>query len=379
VVAEVAWVNGLGAVRALGRRGVHVIAVDHRPWALGFSSRYAAEKLVAPDPVADEDGFIAALAARGERLAGPVPVFATHDEHLNAIVRRSDELSSWYRIPAPGWETLRAIQNKAHQVKTAIASGVPVPETRFPQSAAEASAAAEEIGFPVLMKPAENIQFKRIHRRQAFLCETAAEVDAAYRHVEAHGPVLQEFVPGGDDGLYTLGSYLNADGEALGLFCGRKLRQTSEGIGTCRLGESVWVQRVVDDGLRLLRSLAFHGVSQVEFKLDPRSGEHKLIEVNPRLWQWHTLSGATGVDLTHIAYLDLVGTPPPPRRMAVEGRRWAITLGTGSFGGVPRPPYTDAVIAFDDPRPPATQIARIARRRFGRPARTSFRKSPYIT
>ena len=35
-------------------------------------------------------------------------------------------------------------------------------------------------------------------------------------------PMLQEFVPGSDDELYTLGSYLNADGEALGVFCGAK-------------------------------------------------------------------------------------------------------------------------------------------------------------
>ena len=80
------------------------------------------------------------------------------------------------------------------------------------------------------------------------------------------------------------------------------------------------------DGLRLLRALGFHGVSQVEFKLDPRTGEYKLIEVNPRLWQWHGLPRACGVDLTHIAYLDLVGRRPPPQRMTHEGRRWAISF-----------------------------------------------------
>jgi predicted ATP-grasp superfamily ATP-dependent carboligase len=378
-VAEVGWVNGLGAVRSLGRKGVPVIAVDHRPWALGFTSRYVSQKLVAPDPVIDEDGFIAALAELGKTLDGPVPLFATHDEHVNAAVQRVDEIGPSYRLPWPDWPTLEAIQRKRHQIDTAIACGVPVPETRHPRSAAEAAAAARELGFPVFLKPSDPVQFKRIYRRQAFRCDTPAELDTAYGHMEAYEPMLQEFVPGGDEGLYTLGSYLNADGVSLGLFCGRKLRQTREHMGSCRVGESVWVDRVVDDGLRLLRELGFRGVSQVEFKLDPRTGEYKLIEVNPRLWQWHSLSGACGADLTHIAYLDMIGTPPPPQRMTVEHRRWAITLMSGTRNGFQLPPYTDGVFAIDDMRPPATQIVRLVRKGVHRPVVAWFRKSRYIT
>ena len=66
VVVEVGWVNGLAAIRSLGRHGLRVLAVDHRPYALGFRSRYAEPRL-APDPLDDEDGFIAAL--HGDRRA----------------------------------------------------------------------------------------------------------------------------------------------------------------------------------------------------------------------------------------------------------------------------------------------------------------------
>ena len=41
VVCEVGWVNGLGAIRSLGRAGVPVVAVDHRDFAIGFRSSYA--------------------------------------------------------------------------------------------------------------------------------------------------------------------------------------------------------------------------------------------------------------------------------------------------------------------------------------------------
>jgi D-aspartate ligase len=360
VVADVGWVNGLAAIRSLGRHGVRALAVDHRPWALGFRSRYATP-VAAPDPVADEDGFVAALARLGKTLVGPVPAFATHDEHVNVLARRQADIGPAFRPCTPEWDVLEAIQSKRHQLEVAADAGVPVPGTRHPRSAAEARAAAEELGYPVLVKPSDPVGFKRMYNRQAFRCQSGAEVETAYAQAEAFTPMVQEYLPGGDEELYTLGSYLTADGQALGIFTGRKLRQTRQHMGVCRVAEAVWVPEVAEHGLALLRALRFRGISQVEFKRDPRTGEYKLIEVNPRLWQWHGLATACGVDLTHIAYLDLVGRPPAPARMTNEGRRWAITFMGGARHAIQRPPYTDALLARDDPRPALVQLARVAR------------------
>ena len=107
------------------------------------------------------------------------------------------------------------------------------------------------LGYPVLVKPAHPVGFKRKFNRQAFRAETAAEVDRAYGDAEDFVPMVQELIPGGDDELYSLGSYLREDGEPLGLFSGRKILQVPPVVGTCRVGESVWVQEVVDAGLRL--------------------------------------------------------------------------------------------------------------------------------
>jgi predicted ATP-grasp superfamily ATP-dependent carboligase len=173
--------------------------------------------------------------------------------------------------------------------------------------------------------------------------------------------MVQELLPGGDDELYTLGSYLAKDGEPLGLFCGRKLRQTPREIGNCRVGEAVWVDEVVEQGLTLLNRIGFHGISQVEFKRDPRDGRYKLMEVNPRLWQWHGLAAACGVDLVRIAYRDLLGDRPTPVRMRGAGKRWAISLMSGDGAAFQAPPYVDAVFAADDPKPALVQAARVLR------------------
>lgn len=357
VVAEVGWVNGLAAIRSLGRHGLRVLALDHRRFALGFRSRYA-EPHLAPDPLDDERGFIDALHTLAEETDDVLPVFPTHDEHLNSIARHADELAERYRFPFPSWQVLERVQSKRHQLETAEAIGFPVPRTFHPATREEALAAGEEVGYPLLVKPSANVDFKKLYKRQAFRCEDAAELEEAYALAAPHEPMVQEFVPGGDRELYTLGSYLTPEGEPLGLFCGRKLRQTRGYMGSARVGEAVWVDEVVDQGVELLRALSFHGISQVEVKRDPRDGRYKLIEVNPRLWQWHGLAAACGVDLPWIAYRHLTGDPLPAARMHSEGKLWSITIMAGSTNALQRRPYVDAVLARDDPKPFLLQLAR---------------------
>jgi predicted ATP-grasp superfamily ATP-dependent carboligase len=357
VVVDVGWVNGLAAVRSLGRAGIRVLALDHRPSALGFRSRYA-EPLLMPDPQ-DEETFVEFLAGLEVERA---PVFATHDEPLNAIARNAARLGERFLYPFPPWEVLGGIQSKRSQLEAAERAGIPAPRTAYPASAGEARAAAKRLGFPVLVKPSSTEGFKRRFKRQAFRCEGADEVERAYADTEPYEPMVQEVIPGGDGELYTLGSYLRADGEPLGLFCGRKLRQTPPGVGTCRVGEAVWVEEVVESGLKLLRELRFHGLSQVELKRDPRDGAYKLMEVNPRLFQWHGLAAACGVDLPLIAYRDLTGERVEPAATNGSRKRWAITLLPGESPAPQRPPYVDAVFALDDPKPALVQVARLLRR-----------------
>jgi D-aspartate ligase len=352
-VVDVGWVNGLAAIRSLGRAGIRVLALDHRPSALGFRSRYA-ERFLCADWHADPTRFIASIRALGE-----VVVFPTHDGQLNLIAQHLGDLQ--VLGPFPDWDILEQVQSKRAQLDHAVAAGVDVPQTHYPGTGGEARAAAEEIGLPVLVKPEHHVGFKQRFRRQAFRCETMDEVDDAYARAEEFGPMVQEFIPGGDDTLYTVGSYVARDGRPLGVFSGRKLRQTPPGVGTCRVGEAVWVQDAVDAALGLLEAFDYCGLSQVEFKRDPRDAKFKLMEINPRLWQWHGRAAACGVDLPRIAYADLVGETPAHTTMNGDGMRWAITLLPGESPAFQRPPYVDAVFARDDPKPAAVHLARVVR------------------
>jgi predicted ATP-grasp superfamily ATP-dependent carboligase len=278
-------------------------------------------------------------------------VFPTNDFDLETLARNQDVLS--LRCPFPGWDVLAKAQDKRRQVAAALSVGVDVP-----QSADEPT---DELGYPVVIKPAKSVGFRDRFGVKAFRCKTRDELERRFAETRRFDPLVQEWVPGGDDTLYTVGSYLAPDGEALGLFSGRKLMQTPREIGTARVAEARWLPDLVDDALRLLRALGVWGISQVEFKRDPRDGRFKLIEVNPRLWEWHGLAAACGVDLPRIAYVDANGERPAPVRMRGDGTRWAITFARGARPAFQRPPYVDAVWSRDDPKPALVHLARVAR------------------
>jgi predicted ATP-grasp superfamily ATP-dependent carboligase len=345
VVVGVGWVAGLAAIRSLGRAGVRVLAVDDRSGALGFRSRYAESRL-APDRLERRGDFVRFLADLGEGVA-----FSTHDDDLETIARHRDELA--LTCPSPGWDVLGRIQDKRHQLAIAAEAGVAVPRS--------ADEPTVELGFPVVVKPSDPTAFRRRFGVKAFRCADRCELERRFEDARGHAPLVQEWIPGGDAALFTVGSYLTRGGEALGVFTGRKLLQTPREIGTARVAEARWLPALAEDALRLLRGLGFHGISQVELKRDARDGRFKLIEVNPRLWEWHGLAMACGVDLPRIAYLDAVGEPPPPVRMHSDGKRWAITLARGARLAFQRPPYVDAMWARDDPRPAFVHWARVVR------------------
>jgi predicted ATP-grasp superfamily ATP-dependent carboligase len=325
IVLQVSWANGLDIMRDLDRHDVPLLALDANPRALGLSSRRGAG-MVCPDPKADEDAFVSFLEDLGKRLPQRGVLFPTHDEYIWPISRHADRLDPWFIIPFSRWETMRHLHDKQTQIESAWRCGVDTPKTVFIDSAADLERGADEIGFPAIFKPVESLAFKLRFHRHVLQIRSHDELADVYARADDCGTLLmQEIVPGGDDELYTLGSYLDGESRPLAVFTGHKLRQHPPVFGHCRMAVSRWVPEMADAGVRLLQELDYHGVSQVEFKRDANDGRYKLMEINARHWMWHALGTDSGVNLSFAAYADAIGHPfVAPRQ--TEGGKWAIFL-----------------------------------------------------
>ena len=68
--------------------------------------------------------------------------------------------------------------------------------------------------------------------------------------------------------------------------------------------ETVDIPELEAMGSHFLSAMDYHGLCEVEFIKDPRDGVYKFLEVNPRVWGWHTLALRAGVNLPYLSYLD---------------------------------------------------------------------------
>jgi predicted ATP-grasp superfamily ATP-dependent carboligase len=378
--------NALAVVRSLGRRGLRVITLGQETDSITFHSRYAAERIVYPDPVTDEAGFLRVVLALGKRQTAAglrTVVFATSDRIVKLLSTHRAALGELFELYLPPPAVVETSLDKLAQYRVAERVGVPYPRTyangdldRMTADLANGRAVP-----PLFLKarmPLEDHALARFRRMKLETAEHAArEVAEAERLRVPY--VVQEIIPGGDDQLYTLGSTMNADGELVSAFTGRKLRQMPPGFGICRVGESRPVPEVADLGRRLLAAIGFHGISQVEFKFDVRDGQFKLMEVNPRSWSWIGLPIELGADLPWAMFCEALGHAllpqeklPPQNWLWIslthdlerslehrDGRPWAHL-----FAGHER--IVEAFYAADDPAPAIAHFGQAARAWGGR-------------
>ena len=376
VVLQASGPNALGIIRSLAREGVPVMATDHDPRAMGLLSRHA-RKVVLADPVAHPDAFVDELEVLGRSLDARGVLFPTHDEAIEAIGPHEARLAEWFDMPWSPWEQLAPYLDKSCQHAAARRIGFPIPTTVEPGDGDDVREAARELRFPVVLKPRRDpAGFKSTFGRQVLEADDPDALVRQWDRAAEHLPQVSEVIPGGDDALWTLGSYRDPDGRPLASFTGRKLRQWPPGFGTARAAEAWWDPGMAARGHALLDEIGFHGISQVEVKRDPRDGRDYLIEVNPRSWLWISLATAAGVNIPLAAWLDATGSPRTWPEGHRSDMRWVLSArhlpasagevrrgrwGARGAAATLRPPVVDGVASLSDPRPGLVQAARIAR------------------
>lgn len=296
---------GLVAIRALGRRGIDVTAGSSRRFSAGSMSKHVDRFVRYPAPESDPAGFLDALEAELEANDHDL-LLPVNRPTVELVTRHRDRLSPHTNIPFLPYDRLAVGFDKARTIEAARRYDVPHPRTLLPGEA-DLAAVGPTLGYPVVVKPVRGSG--RVGVRT---CDCRAELERAYRAVtDEFGPALvQEFVPhGGERGVYAL---YDRETTLAGVVVQRRLRSLPPEGGPSTYRETVEDEALVDVADRLLSSLGWFGVAMVEFRVDPRTGQPKLMEINPRLWGSLALSVFAGVDFPYLLYQLATGESPEP-------------------------------------------------------------------
>ncbi|AGN01320.1 hypothetical protein L593_06865 [Salinarchaeum sp. Harcht-Bsk1] len=294
--------HSLAAIRALGRRGLTTTVASHRAWNPGRLSRHAGTFLRLPDPAVAQAAYLDAVEAELQARTYDVVVPVT-ESTVDLVVRNRDRVEPHAALPFPPYETLEVGLDKGQTIEAARALDVAHPRT-MTATEVDLDAVGDELGFPVVVKPHYGSG-----REGVATAASPTELEPLYeRTVAAHGPTLvQEYVPdGGERGVYTI---YDREGTLAGVTVQERLRSRHPDGGASTLRETVVDPDLIRRADRLLAGLGWFGVAMVEFRIDPRDGAAKLLELNPRFWGSLPLSIAAGVDFPGLLYRLGIGEP----------------------------------------------------------------------
>jgi predicted ATP-grasp superfamily ATP-dependent carboligase len=294
--------------------------------SLAGSSRYCAKKVCYPSPLEDMEAFQASLLDEITK-GGYRVLFPMTDVTMLLVAQMRKALAPLVRLPIPSEEQIELAQDKRHVLLLAQQLGIACPDTFLLREGESLANVARRVRYPVVIKP----RFSRCLRdgkwvsgnvRYAYDPEAlAAQYHESHRQIP--DPLVQEKIEGEGRGVFLL----VWNGELKAAFCHRRLREKPPWGGASVYRESIPSDNeLLEKSFSLLQELGWQGPAMVEFKVDRRDGQAKLMEVNGRFWGSLQLAIDAGINFPLLLYRLVNRENVPPQfdyKVGVKSR-WLL-------------------------------------------------------
>jgi D-aspartate ligase len=300
--------QGLGIVRSLGRHKVPICIIDDEISIARFS-RFATHSIKVAS-LRDEQETVDTLLDAGRRLdLNGWVIYPTREETVAALARFRSRLTDFFRVPTPNWDAIQWVWDKRNTYRLANQLDIPTPRTWYPRDVDE----LEQIDAdpPFAVKPAIKEHFIYATKAKAWRANDRSELlelfQRAAAQVEPGEVMIQELIPGDGRQQFAYCAFFK-DGRAVGSMVVRRNRQHPPEFGRAStFVETVDVPELEVLSERFLQAIKYYGLVELEYKLDPREGVYKMLDVNGRTWGYHTLGLGAGVDFPYMLFADQVG------------------------------------------------------------------------
>ncbi|PYO91693.1 MAG: ATP-grasp domain-containing protein [Gemmatimonadetes bacterium] len=350
-------------LRALGLAGIPCV-VAAAPGEPARYSRFARAVLDWADAWERPEELLQLLERFAAAQDTPPVLFYEEDRELLLISRYRERLSRHFRFVVPDPVLVEDLVDKGRFQALARRLDLPVPAARVLNPSVDP--VPLDLQFPIALKPIvrRGDQWTPIGgAAKALRLDTLLALVSYWpRLVTARMPVLlQQLIPGPETCIESYHVYVDAHGETVGEFTGRKIRTWPPAYGDSTALEITDAPEVTALGRDLVRRLGLRGVAKFDFKRAP-DGRLYLLEVNPRFTLWHHLGARAGVNIPALVYADLAGLPRAHGQTARAGMRWCKPWGdvvAARAAGIPFLKWlpwalsceVNRVVAWDDPMP----------------------------
>ena len=253
----------------------------------------------------------------------------TDDECTTLVSKWHDVLANDFVLTTPPWESLRWVCDKRLMYQLGERLGIDQPRTYFPGSGEGLTKSA--FSFPVILKPATRAVLNPLAIDKAWRIDDKSTL--IKRYAQACGfmspdlLMVQELIPGNGESQYSYAA-LCREGRPVASLVAVRGRQFPMDFGRFSTFVTTMDEPVVEESAtKLLEAIGFTGLVEVEFKRDPRDGGYKLLDINPRVWGWHSMCAAAGIDFPYLLWEMMQGAA-----VAQSARTNWGPLGADGFG-----------------------------------------------
>jgi D-aspartate ligase len=316
---------GVAFVRSLGRAGVPLRVCTADRSAAGRYSRFVTRVDECP-PVRRTDEFIGWLV--DEISSGAIDLVAPTSDYVAFCVAAAVEKVGIDAgaVGHPDADRVRTclFKDRFHAAMNEV--GFPSPATGTASTALEAVAVAEQVGFPVVLKPRSHAG---VGVQRGLVVRNAADLAATFRpyglrtgqdavlaeDTDVAFPLVQHYHELGTIDVVSVSGYLARDGRFEAVAHSRKVSQSPRRLGVGTMFEPLGRRLpYTEQAMDAVRAVLGTGVFELEVLVDRHTGEFAALDLNPRGFGQMSLDIALGNDLPVLWYNDVAGAKLPTAR-----------------------------------------------------------------
>ncbi len=269
------------------------------------------------------------------RSEGKVPlVLGTGDWYARTLSEHKPELEQWFVVPYIDFELLDEITQKERFYGICEELGIPYPKTwAYDCADPAATIPVEDFTYPLIAKPSNSARYHYAdipNKKKIFTIETPEELAELFKNLQAscydRELIVQDLVPGADDGLRTITCFSDANGDVRVWSTGRVLLEdhcpTAVGNPVCILVEEN--RLIAEQAARFLKHVGYRGFSNFDVKYDPRDGQYRFFEVNTRPGRNSFYMNLGGANIVELIVKEFVLGQEIPRQVACNEALFSV-------------------------------------------------------
>jgi predicted ATP-grasp superfamily ATP-dependent carboligase len=327
IITDGNYKNALAAIRALGKSGVFS-TVCSDSIAIAFFSKYCRTRYIYTSPKYP-NSFLRDIydLVKKRKKNVLMPIGAETTVLISSVKKR---LSQFVKVSAPDYTILEKAHDKFSCINIAKTVGVPVPQTILFTKGTDLKKIISKVSFPVVIKANRGVGvFKGVRyayspRDLLYKCREVQNQPSYSNMVwDFQKLLIQEYIPGEIRDVVAL---FNNGVPRAAVVQRRVITYPPEG-GVGIMNETINDRNLLNLAIKILKRLRWHGVAQVEFKLDS-DNIPRLMEVNPKFWGTLELAIASGVNFPYLLYtMVMEGDVKPTFSYRKNLQMWWVNAG----------------------------------------------------